>query len=187
MTVLRTPKEILGVEYAHSTPGHAQGLCRHWRHLTPLSSSAPPQRLLEYYLSYISVISQLYLRLTSVSGSQLNVSLRISVKRQSQDLSYISVISQLLRFRRLGAGLLQGPATGSMRSTCSNAVRAGVLIRAVAGNRPRGRWVYILVTLCRFDSIWASGLYLGPFIPCERRLALMEIPGIQGRDIEAGF
>ena len=32
-----------------------------------------------------------------------------------------------------------------------------------------------LVTLCRFDSKPMAKVYLGPFIPCERRLALMEI------------
>ena len=40
-----------------------------------------------------------------------------------------------------------------------------------------------LVTLCRFDSNPSGRLYLGPFIPCERRLAQQRILEIQGRDI----
>ena len=39
-----------------------------------------------------------------------------------------------------------------------------------------------LATLCRFDHIYLGTLYLGPFIPCERRLAIMRILEIQGRD-----
>ena len=48
--------------------------------------------------------------------------------------------------------------------------------------RPRPQ-VYILVTLRRFDSKPSSKAKTGPFIPCERRLASLEISGIQGRDI----
>ena len=47
--------------------------------------------------------------------------------------------------------------------------------------------VHFLVTLRRFDDKPAPRSYSGPFIPCERRLRDMEIPGIQGRDIRAGF
>ena len=47
--------------------------------------------------------------------------------------------------------------------------------------------MYILVTLCRFDTIYLGDALLGPFIPWERRLAIMEIWEIQGRDITAGF
>ena len=44
-----------------------------------------------------------------------------------------------------------------------------------------------LVTLCRFDELYWPEPLLGPFIPCERRLALLEILEIQGRDFIAGF
>ena len=47
--------------------------------------------------------------------------------------------------------------------------------------------VHILATLCRFDHIYTSGSYSGPFIPWERRPAYMEILRIQGRDFRAGF
>ena len=47
--------------------------------------------------------------------------------------------------------------------------------------------VHILVTLCHFDDKLASRSYSEPFIPCERRLADMEIWEFQGRDFEAGF
>ena len=45
----------------------------------------------------------------------------------------------------------------------------------------------ILATLCRFDSKYRAGSYSGPFIPCERRLANMEIWEIQGRAFRGGF
>ena len=41
----------------------------------------------------------------------------------------------------------------------------------------------ILVTLRRFDHNTMVDANLGPFIPCERRLRISEISGIQGRDI----
>ena len=41
----------------------------------------------------------------------------------------------------------------------------------------------ILVALCRFDEFILLRSYLGPFIPCERRLADMGILRNQGRDI----
>ena len=44
-----------------------------------------------------------------------------------------------------------------------------------------------LATLCRFDSIPRANALLGPFIPCERRLAYMEIWEIQGRAFQTGF
>ena len=34
--------------------------------------------------------------------------------------------------------------------------------------------VYILATLCRFDSKYPPGPKTGPFIPTERRLAILE-------------
>ena len=45
----------------------------------------------------------------------------------------------------------------------------------------------ILVTLCRFDSKPLDKPLLGPFIPCERRLANRVFLEIQGRDFTAGF
>ena len=47
--------------------------------------------------------------------------------------------------------------------------------------------VHLLATLCRFDHKPAGRSYLGPFIPCQRRLAIMEILRIQGRDFTASF
>ena len=52
---------------------------------------------------------------------------------------------------------------------------------------PRHRFRYILVTLCRFDHKPELGSYLGPFIPCERRLAQMRILEIQGRAFATPF
>ena len=49
------------------------------------------------------------------------------------------------------------------------------------------RRVYIPVTLCRFDDKYSPKPKTGPFIPCERRLAILEIVEIQGRDFVAGF
>ena len=57
----------------------------------------------------------------------------------------------------------------------------------VRGGIDRQRVVHIPVTLCRFDSKPASGSKPGPFIPSERRLAYIEISGIQGRDIRPRF
>ena len=45
----------------------------------------------------------------------------------------------------------------------------------------------ILVTLCRFDDKLPCRSKTGPFIPCERRLADMEILEIQGRDFWRRF
>ena len=45
----------------------------------------------------------------------------------------------------------------------------------------------ILATLCRFDSKHAPRSKLGPFIPWERRLAIIEILEIQGRDFLTSF
>ena len=66
---------------------------------------------------------------------------------------------------------------------------SGVLIRAAAGNRTQESltWVLHLVTLCRFDDKLARYALLGPFIPCERRLAIPGFPGIEGRDFRPGF
>ena len=47
--------------------------------------------------------------------------------------------------------------------------------------------VYITVTLCRFDDKPWGRPQMGPFIPCERRLAHMENMEIQGRDIWTMF
>ena len=47
--------------------------------------------------------------------------------------------------------------------------------------------VHILVTLCRFDSKPGPHALLGPFIPCERRLAISLFLEIQGRDFWTGF
>ena len=43
------------------------------------------------------------------------------------------------------------------------------------------------VTLCRFDDKSGREAKSGPFIPCERRLALEQILEIQGRDFEPVF
>ena len=107
------------------------------------------------------------------------------------DHSYISVISQLFIISP-GVGArgraLRGPAAASMRSMCTSGVHAGVLMRAAAGNRPLGDPVCtLLVTLCRFDDNTGLKPKPGPFIPTQRRLAIMEYPGIQGRDLWAGF
>ena len=53
--------------------------------------------------------------------------------------------------------------------------------------RPRVLGCAHLVTLCRFDGIYPADAYLRPFIPCERRLANIEILEIQGRGFTAGF
>ena len=45
----------------------------------------------------------------------------------------------------------------------------------------------LLVTLCRFDHIYLETSKPGPFIPCERRLALLGILEIQGRGFRAPF
>ena len=65
---------------------------------------------------------------------------------------------------------------------------AGVCVRcAWLRLSDTGRWVYILVTLCRFDHNQGGTALLGPFIPCERRLALDGFLEIQGRDFTTGF
>ena len=57
----------------------------------------------------------------------------------------------------------------------------------LAARVPVNPWCTLLVTLCRFDDKpWPEPL-LGPFIPCERRLATMEISVFQGRDLWTGF
>ena len=43
------------------------------------------------------------------------------------------------------------------------------------------------VTLCRFDSKPTGQPKIGPFIPCERRLAIWEILEIQGRAFGTSF
>ena len=43
------------------------------------------------------------------------------------------------------------------------------------------------MTLCRFDDKPGPVAKIGPFIPCERRLAISNILEIQGRDFRAGF
>ena len=73
-----------------------------------------------------------------------------------------------------------------MRSTCSNAVRAGVLTVRQLVTVPYDM-VYILVTLYRFDDKPGGRPLLGPFIPCERRLGQMGFLVFQGRDLWAGF
>ena len=66
--------------------------------------------------------------------------------------------------------------------------RAGVLTRAAAvTDYPRPRWCAHLVTLCRFDDKRWPEPKMGPFIPCERRTANMEILEIQGHDFRDGF
>ena len=50
------------------------------------------------------------------------------------------------------------------------------------GGIDRPRRVYILVTLYRFDDKPGPKAKLGPFIPCERRLAKQQFLEIQGRD-----
>ena len=47
--------------------------------------------------------------------------------------------------------------------------------------------MYILVTLCRFDSFIGLRSFMGPFIPCERRLAISGFLEIQGRGLWTGF
>ena len=56
-------------------------------------------------------------------------------------------------------------------------------MRAAVVTVPHGPGVHILVTLCRFDHISMANAYSGPFIPCERRLAISLFLEIQGRDI----
>ena len=57
-----------------------------------------------------------------------------------------------------------------------------------SGDRPRAdHLVYILATLCRFDDNMSLGSKIGPFIPCERRLAKVEILEIQGRGLSTAF
>ena len=58
-------------------------------------------------------------------------------------------------------------------------VRGGMVRPRVSGD--------ILVTLCRFDSKPLVEAKTGPFIPCERRLAVMEIWEIQGHDFWTSF
>ena len=53
--------------------------------------------------------------------------------------------------------------------------------------RPRYPYGAHLVTLCRFDDKYGPKALLGPFIPCERRLAQVRISGIQGRGLSTGF
>ena len=48
-------------------------------------------------------------------------------------------------------------------------------------------YVHILATLCRFDDKHEGEPLLGPFIPSQRRLANMELLGIQGRAFLASF
>ena len=45
----------------------------------------------------------------------------------------------------------------------------------------------LLATLCRFDHKPKGTLKTGPFIPWQRRLAIMEILRIQGRGFMTGF
>ena len=127
---LGRPKEILGVDNAHHRPSRTAGtlgLCAgpaaRPTARPSLALSAPALRNSQYfsvflsisqicswiqlYLSYISVISQLYL---GSPTSQLY-------------LSYISVISQ---YRRQEPCTRQGPAAGSMRSVPTGSVRRGI-------------------------------------------------------------
>ena len=43
------------------------------------------------------------------------------------------------------------------------------------------------VTLCRFDDKYGLKPKSGPFIPCERRLGIMEISEFKVMVLEAGF
>ena len=52
---------------------------------------------------------------------------------------------------------------------------------------PPRTMVYILATLCRFDDKLSGEPVSGPFIPCERRLRIMEFLEIQGRGFWTGF
>ena len=52
---------------------------------------------------------------------------------------------------------------------------------------PQASVVHIWTTLCRFDHKPMARPHLGPFIPCERRLAIREILEIQGRDFRDRF
>ena len=159
-----------------------------------LCSSALPWRLVSAYLSYISVISQFYISYTSGHGSQVYVRSWISGIRQVMDLSYISVISQFIN-NTPGLGARDRAARSSCRineERVTNkqlaAVTRGGIDPCGSCDRPQtGRAVYILATLCRFDSKHACRSYSGPFIPCERRLAYMEILRIQGRAFLASF
>ena len=64
----------------------------------------------------------------------------------------------------------------------------GGIDRAAVVDRPRTPRIHdILVTLCRFDDKTASGSNSGPFIPCERRLRILEIWEIQGHAFETAF
>ena len=64
---------------------------------------------------------------------------------------------------------------------------AGVLMRAAAVTVPVDPYVHILVTLRRFDDKVGLRSNSGPFIPCERRLAIMEYLEIQGRAFLSSF
>ena len=65
--------------------------------------------------------------------------------------------------------------------------RGSGLQHHACGDRGEHVGVHILVTLCRFDSFRGLGSFLGPFIPCERRLAILGNLEIQGREFGTAF
>ena len=67
------------------------------------------------------------------------------------------------------------PAARYNEEPCHNVVRRGYCTVP--------RVVHIPVTLRRFDDKLGPRSKTGPFIPSERRLADMEILGIQGHDL----
>ena len=79
----------------------------------------------------------------------------------------------------LNTGLLQAArALVQMRSTPQEQLAAGCV--GVSGRPFRVCiWVYIRSTLRPFDKKLARARQNGPLIPCERRLAKMEISEIQ--------
>ena len=63
---------------------------------------------------------------------------------------------------------------------CSAVLRGYVTV-------PGSSDVHVSVTLCRFDDKVASRSKSGPIIPCERRLAYLEILEIQGHGFLRAF
>ena len=66
-------------------------------------------------------------------------------------------------------------------------VRGGIDACGSGSPTPPRSYVHISVTLCRFDDNMALASNSGPFIPCERRLAISGNLRIQGRGLWTGF
>ena len=118
-------------------------------------------------------------------GSSLTLQQALAARIPPAAWFIVYVIYKRPRLNRPST-LLQGPLQHN-EEPCSSAVRRGYCACG-SGNRPRTAPLYhILVTLCRFDHKYPSGPYLGPFIPCERRLPIMEILEFKVVVFEAGF